>query len=638
LSALHCDAAENCSEDEIEECNQSPSEYNRASSTAMSNLHENEQLCSSKMLQSFQVNRVLTNLEPNEDTIVVNKPHISGSTTSGNRGNMLSNVKDFSDFQHSCKRVKEFQVKKVISVDIEKPNRRATVARKPHLVVINTSLGSSRSGGYFSKRHQNQLTQPSTKVQSFEVTKLLTADTIKCSGQRNLVNEHDFIESNTGEGSCTSGNRASMLVGAKNFSNLHQSEFRHSSKIDQGFQTKELLTVDVEKPSTLANFVKKRHLIVINTSVGSSTNISTENMLSSGKDSSSRHQNEVPHSKGVQILKVKKVLTGEDVEQNGHPSVVNKHFVGPGTYRGSAANGNVMNTCHGLEMRCSVGVSDKYQCRVCDVKFSCPSHLRKHMRVHPGEKPYKCTFCDGKFQTESALKMHDLRHKGLLPQCRVCGGRYVSLSAHMKIHSTDNFKHVCSVCNKAFRKPYSLKKHMMVHSDERPYTCADCGGRFRTSAHLKLHMVTHTKEKNEMCTVCGKTFALKGSLRIHMRIHSGEKPYCCETCGRAYRTSGLLAAHQSAHTSEKAFVCITCGKQFRRDSQLWRHKLIHSGKQPYECSLCGMKFNQSNSMKRHMLIHTGEKPYSCSDCGERFTQSGGLASHRRRHCPNIKDQ
>ena len=558
------------------------------------------------------MNRVLTNLEPNEDTIVVKKPHISGSTItegssmSGNRGNVLYDVKDFSDFQHSSKRVKEFQVKKVISVDIEKPNRRATVARKPHFVVINTSLGSFRSGnmanmlrygGYFSNRQQNQLTHPSTEVQSFEVTKVLTADAMKCSGQRNLVNKHDFIESNTDESSCTSGNRSSMLVSAKNFSNLHQSDFRDSSKIDQGFQT------------------------------------------SSGKDSSSRHQNEVPHScKGVQILKVKKVLTGDDVEQNGHPSVVSKHFIGPGTYRGSSTNGTVVKTYRGVEMRCSVGASDLYQCRVCDVKFACPSHLEKHMRVHPGEKPYKCSFCDGKFRTESALKMHDLSHKGLLPQCRVCGGRYACLSAHMKLHSTDNFKHVCSICNKAFRKPYTLKKHMMVHSDERPYTCADCGGRFRTSTHLKKHMVTHTKEKNEVCTVCGKTFALKEGLRNHMRIHSGEKPYCCETCGRAFGQMISLAKHRLIHTSEKPFICSTCGKQFRTDSLLWRHKMIHSGEQPYECSVCGMRFNQSSSMKRHMLVHTGEKPYSCSDCGERFTQSGRLASHRRRRCPKIKSQ
>ena len=372
----------------------------------------------------------------------------------------------------------------------------------------------------------------------------------------------------------------------------------------------------------------------------------------SGLETSTKHaatdEKENSHSctdSGSMFAHTDKLKAHTPVDGGG--SVEKELDEGPGGYKESFS-GNV--TSSGLsgcgddkldgvaEMTRDAPVDDRPQCSVCGRRFVCQRSLNKHMTIHTGEKPYKCSFCNKKYRDCHQLTLHELGHKGLLPQCNVCGGRYVKLSAHMLTHSTDNFVHVCSICNKAFRLAGRLRKHMLTHSGERPYTCADCGGLFRCSSHLKTHMLTHTKVKNHVCSVCGKTFAQNVQLKTHMRRHGGEKTYCCETCGKAFMLQSGLARHRTIHTSEKPFSCGTCGKQFRADTALWRHKMIHSGEQPYECSVCGMKFNQSCSMKRHMLVHTGEKPYSCSDCGERFTQSGGLASHRRRHCHVIKNQ
>ena len=293
----------------------------------------------------------------------------------------------------------------------------------------------------------------------------------------------------------------------------------------------------------------------------------------------------------------------------------------------------VRNTTHPVsDVTFSGDDLKQHRCTVCGMRFLLPAYLKKHTMIHSGKKPHKCSFCDKKFRTQYQHKMHELRHKGLLPQCPVCGGRYACLQSHMLIHSDNSYKHICSVCKKAFRTPGKLKKHMLIHTGERPYTCNDCGGQFRTCTLLKSHMRVHIKERNYgPCNICGKMFSDSTSLNSHVRTHSEERPFHCETCGKAFKLKITLKAHQVGHSSEKRFVCSTCGKQFRRDTNLWRHKRIHTGEQPYECSVCGMRFNQYDSRKRHMLIHTGEKPYSCSDCGERFTQSGGLATHRRRH-------
>ena len=68
------------------------------------------------------------------------------------------------------------------------------------------------------------------------------------------------------------------------------------------------------------------------------------------------------------------------------------------------------------------------------------------------------------------------------------------------------------------------------------------------------------------CNLCGKTFAFQQSFHKHMLYHTDEKPYTCtwKDCGKAFKELSTLQNHERIHSGERPFVCETCNKSFRQ--------------------------------------------------------------------------
>uniref|UniRef100_A0A2C9JGZ0 C2H2-type domain-containing protein n=1 Tax=Biomphalaria glabrata TaxID=6526 RepID=A0A2C9JGZ0_BIOGL len=172
-----------------------------------------------------------------------------------------------------------------------------------------------------------------------------------------------------------------------------------------------------------------------------------------------------------------------------------------------------------------------------------------------------------------------LARSGLMP-----GARLISHSAGSTVsHATPNSHHgpnypcSCDFCGRMFAKKEYLRRHVRIHTGERPYKCVICGHSFRRSHHLRCHELTHTGTKPYTCGICGKAFNLSHHLRRHEMTHTGEKPYACTECGKAFTRKQHLDRHYKTHTGEyhRTFKCPFCEKMFfrahHRDKHMKRH-------------------------------------------------------------------
>lgn len=133
----------------------------------------------------------------------------------------------------------------------------------------------------------------------------------------------------------------------------------------------------------------------------------------------------------------------------------------------------------------------------------------------------------------------------------------------------------CNICERVFAQPFSLSRHLLIHTGERPHRCSICNAGFIQKSDLNRHMTTHDDSTNFKCPVCGKKFKTKKNLSCHMLTHSSTRPFKCKVCGKDFRYKRLLRYHEGMHLSAKPYNCDLCGKGFSAKPNLKSHISTH---------------------------------------------------------------
>ena len=74
-------------------------------------------------------------------------------------------------------------------------------------------------------------------------------------------------------------------------------------------------------------------------------------------------------------------------------------------YTGDSSGGQIVDTFRYQPK------APPYLCTECGKRFSRPSHLQIHQRVHSGLRPYVCKICNRSFSQKGNLKSHLVTHR-----------------------------------------------------------------------------------------------------------------------------------------------------------------------------------------------------------------------------------
>ncbi|KAH0540186.1 uncharacterized protein LOC123258869 [Cotesia glomerata] len=301
-----------------------------------------------------------------------------------------------------------------------------------------------------------------------------------------------------------------------------------------------------------------------------------------------------------------------------------------------------------------------FQCPKCPKKFAFKQKLSFHLKsVHTSLRAYLCEDCGADFKNPASLRHHRIRKhqpSSNKRECQVCHKvvPFYSLSKHMYTHKAYTIK--CPHCDKMFKNSSTLKQHLRIHEDRRPYRCEHCGAGFNRRDGLRLHMRVHLKSNSRAlrecsCQICSEKFPNHSMLVIHRnRVHKDGKQYTCHICNRSMLSSRSLEWHMShihnqippgisrdqadPNLEKKRVSCNHCNKTFKTEMILRTHiKNTHMEKNPVKCLDCDLMFTSEVRLKHHMMIahNRFEGTLICPHCPKRFVNQLRLKTHMISH-------
>ena len=191
----------------------------------------------------------------------------------------------------------------------------------------------------------------------------------------------------------------------------------------------------------------------------------------------------------------------------------------------------------------------------------------------------------------------------------------------------------CTICNKAFDRPYRLTRHLEIHDPNRPrIPCNYCTKAFTRKDSLESHIKTvHTSVHPYTCTheTCNRTFSTRSMYLNHQKVHGETKPYHCQECEESFTLLAELKDHlKKIHSETEECRCTECFKVCLSLEDLERHKMYDHR---FECEVCGKIFARLAYLQVHVKVHNGQSKFNCRFCSDGFNSIYAYRQHMKTH-------